>query len=216
MSYSRHAIKDEDMAMQHDVNYKVHMHVRRMMSENRAARKKKQMKKQGHGATSGVSFENENASKTRPGLRVVGSSKQLKDDATIREVLQEHHSSSDEDDFTEGITFKPRRESQQGAEKLGLNNTAFVSDEDDDNTEAYEPTVAESTMPWRRTRGGNGDGDAPIASAAASSVSLSSADGGADRPVRQREFPAWLQSQDNLDERDTDRSDPSTSVNRRE
>lgn len=54
MSYSRHAIKEEDMAMQHDVNYKVHMHVRRMMSENRAARKKKQMKKH-YGANNAVS-----------------------------------------------------------------------------------------------------------------------------------------------------------------
>ena len=55
MSYSRHAVKDEDMAMQHDVNYKVHMHVRRMMSENRAARKKAKAKKSQHGA--GVRLE---------------------------------------------------------------------------------------------------------------------------------------------------------------
>ncbi len=41
MSYSRHAVDDKDLALQHDVNYKVHMHVRRMMSENRAARRRK-------------------------------------------------------------------------------------------------------------------------------------------------------------------------------
>lgn len=28
MSYSRHAVDEEDLAMQHDVNYKVHMQVR--------------------------------------------------------------------------------------------------------------------------------------------------------------------------------------------
>jgi len=41
MSYSRHAVRDEDVALQHDVNYRVHMHVRRMMSENKAMRRRK-------------------------------------------------------------------------------------------------------------------------------------------------------------------------------
>ncbi len=41
MSYSRHAMGEEDLAMGHDVNYRVHMHVRRMMSENKAARRRK-------------------------------------------------------------------------------------------------------------------------------------------------------------------------------
>lgn len=45
MSYSRHAMKDEDLAMNHDVNYRVHMHVRRMMSENKAMRRRKQARK---------------------------------------------------------------------------------------------------------------------------------------------------------------------------
>ena len=35
MSYSRHAMKDEDMSMNHDVNYRVHMHVRRMLGEQK-------------------------------------------------------------------------------------------------------------------------------------------------------------------------------------
>jgi len=41
MSYSRHAVADEDLTMNHDVNYRVHMHVRRMMSENKAMRRRK-------------------------------------------------------------------------------------------------------------------------------------------------------------------------------
>ena len=45
MSYSRHAVKDEDLAMNHDVNYKVHMQVRRMMSENKAVRRRNRLRK---------------------------------------------------------------------------------------------------------------------------------------------------------------------------
>ena len=43
ISYSRHDIKDEEVAAagNNDVNYKVHMHVRRMMSENKMAKRKK-------------------------------------------------------------------------------------------------------------------------------------------------------------------------------
>ncbi len=41
MSYSRHAVGEEDLAMGHDVNYRMHMQVRRMMSENKAARRRR-------------------------------------------------------------------------------------------------------------------------------------------------------------------------------
>lgn len=46
MSYSRHAIDDRDLAMGHDVNYRVHMQVRRMMSENKARRRRQARKMQ--------------------------------------------------------------------------------------------------------------------------------------------------------------------------
>ena len=36
MSYSRHAVDDRDLSMQHDVNYRVHMHVRRMLGEQKS------------------------------------------------------------------------------------------------------------------------------------------------------------------------------------
>ena len=39
-------MQEEDLSMNHQVNYRVHMHVRRMMSENKAARRRKQARKQ--------------------------------------------------------------------------------------------------------------------------------------------------------------------------
>ena len=56
MSYNRHALDEDDLAMNHDVNYKVHMHVRRMVSENKAARRRKGYKVNGanlNGASAG-------------------------------------------------------------------------------------------------------------------------------------------------------------------
>ena len=41
MSYSRHALNEADIDTPHDVNYKVHMQVRRMVSESRNLRRRK-------------------------------------------------------------------------------------------------------------------------------------------------------------------------------
>ena len=71
-----------------------------------------------------VSYENERDG-DRPGLRVVGSSKQLQDDV-LRETLQEQYS-SDEDDFTE---FEI--DSDVERENPGANEPKADSDEDSD------------------------------------------------------------------------------------
>ena len=41
MSYSRHAVNEADLGMGGDVNYKMHMQVRRMVSEGRNLRRRK-------------------------------------------------------------------------------------------------------------------------------------------------------------------------------
>ena len=41
MSYSRHAVNEADLGMAGDVNYKMHMQVRRMVSEGRNLRRRK-------------------------------------------------------------------------------------------------------------------------------------------------------------------------------
>ena len=41
MSYSRHAVNEADLGMGTDVNYKMHMQVRRMVSEGRNLRRRK-------------------------------------------------------------------------------------------------------------------------------------------------------------------------------
>jgi len=40
LSYSRHAVDDKHIELGHPINYKVHMQVRRMVSENRLRRRK--------------------------------------------------------------------------------------------------------------------------------------------------------------------------------
>lgn len=67
-----------------------------------------------------VSYENETGGeKNQPGLRVVGSAKQLQDDA-IREAL-DNEVYSDEEEFAQGLTFMPKRESRQEGKRFKEN-----------------------------------------------------------------------------------------------
>ena len=52
LSYSRHEIKDEDTNNVHPNNYKVHMQVRRMMSENKNLRKRNKVEAKPSGNSS--------------------------------------------------------------------------------------------------------------------------------------------------------------------
>ncbi|XP_071749910.1 sodium/hydrogen exchanger 3 isoform X2 [Lepeophtheirus salmonis] len=154
MSYSRHAVDEKDIAFNHDINFKVHMQVRRMMSENQM-RKRKRPKV---------------ADKKH--MRVLGSSKQLRDDHVhqiIKETVHEedeHSRSSDDDDA--GISFAPK-----GTVANGIINPAYMKDisekyeeESDDNE---EPSL-KADLPWKRET----DNKVCIA------------------PVKQREFPTWI------------------------
>lgn len=99
MSYSRHSVDERDLASNHPVNYKVHMQIRRMMSENR---RKRYVKKQG----------------TSSSHRVTGSSKQLRDEM-IHEIIKEEERNnvagnsqdSDSDDGGITVTFAPTNKS---------------------------------------------------------------------------------------------------------
>lgn len=83
LSYSRHAIRDDDAPMGHDVNYKMHMHVRRMVSENRDLRRRNK-------TTNQTSAGNDvpKVAAIQPGKRVTGASKILQDDHVL-EALQD-------------------------------------------------------------------------------------------------------------------------------
>ena len=96
------------MAMGHDVNYKVHMHVRRMMSENKMAKKKKKANGSA-GKNMTVSFENEkqrNGHHSGAPLRVAGSAKHLQDEV-IHEAVAANNSQSNSEDEDGGLSFAP-------------------------------------------------------------------------------------------------------------
>ena len=117
LSYSRHAINDGDMSSnqnQPGINYKVHMQVRRMMSENKNLRRRQ--KNRNEAAANEVPM----VATTLPGARVTGASKVLQDDhvhealqnkssvgnGKISSSAQEHAYSGDEEEF---ISFTSRR-----------------------------------------------------------------------------------------------------------
>lgn len=101
LSYSRHAIKDDDATMGHDVNYKMHMHVRRMVSENRDLRRRNK-----NGANQTASNDVPKVAAIQPGKRVPGASKVLQDDHVLEALhdmggrtvkYAQEHSSDDEE-----------------------------------------------------------------------------------------------------------------------
>eukprot|EP00096_Caligus_rogercresseyi_P006867 TRINITY_DN2383_c0_g1_i1.p1 TRINITY_DN2383_c0_g1~~TRINITY_DN2383_c0_g1_i1.p1 ORF type:complete len:889 (-),score=207.95 TRINITY_DN2383_c0_g1_i1:856-3522(-) len=137
MSYSRHAMDEKDLSFNHDINYKVHMQVRRMITDNQLRRRKGQK-------------ESNNTNQ----MRVSGSSKQLRDDHVhkiIKEVVhdgdQDYSRSSDDDDG--GICFTPK----PGVAN-GIINPAYMKDiseksdeESDDNED--QPSL-KADLPWKR------------------------------------------------------------------
>ncbi|XP_046397800.1 sodium/hydrogen exchanger 3-like isoform X10 [Ischnura elegans] len=168
LSYSRHAVNDRDLSTQ--VNYKMHMNIRRMVSENVRKHHHKRSKRLGKdGKVNHVSF---------PGITQNGSAKQFSHDY-INEMLQESDNlesvrGSGKDDTDGPITFTAKSSGDGGSTPIRLApaspriprptnlcplttlspfdavNKPSVSDYDD------SPTVAEVSLPWRR---GNSSSD---------------------------------------------------------
>ncbi|XP_032681854.1 probable Na(+)/H(+) antiporter nhx-9 isoform X2 [Odontomachus brunneus] len=123
LSYSRHAVNDRDLSTQ--VNYKMHMNIRRMMGEHkhRHKRSKKLLK---DGKPTHVSF---------PEFQQNGSTKLLRQDY-INGVLYELENGesskpSSKEDWDSAITFTART---SGAEGYRVTT----------------PTATETMLPWKR------------------------------------------------------------------
>ncbi|XP_034942039.1 sodium/hydrogen exchanger 3 isoform X2 [Chelonus insularis] len=184
LSYSRHAVNDRDLSTQ--VNYKMHMNIRRMMGEHkhRHKRSKKILKdgsKQNH-----VSF---------PELQQQNGSTKLFSQDYMDGVLYEVDNDDDgkparDSDWESAITFTARSDSHRDGEGSHYDNYPSADDSDDDDHtdsgmmrrhresegDAYRvttPTATETMLPWKR----EDDYDSA-------------------RPVKQNEFPAWCSNKE--------------------
>ncbi|XP_050076670.1 sodium/hydrogen exchanger 3 isoform X4 [Anopheles maculipalpis] len=167
LSYSRHAVDDRDLSTQ--VNYKMQMNIRRMISEKKHHKRSKRVKdgkQQNH-----VSF---------PEFAQNGSAKQFANDY-INEVLHEDNEDEErqagpaEDWDGGGLTFTAKSSlDERGAEKEDkrfARESRFLESEQ----RVATPTAIESVLPWKRVD--------------------ESDDNGA---IKQNEFPSWASNKEYL------------------
>lgn len=163
LSYSRHAIDDGDVpscGTSSGVNYKVHMQVRRMMSENKNLRRRQKNK----GSEQAIDVPK--MASVNPGTRVTGASKVLQDDH-VHEALQNKSDDkknaqanfyvSDEDEDEEqfiSLSSRPMRSKKietvpspwmlSKKSITGETNTAFIGDV------PVDEAIQSKALPWRR------------------------------------------------------------------
>ncbi|XP_055295276.1 sodium/hydrogen exchanger 3 isoform X22 [Sitodiplosis mosellana] len=132
LSYSRHAVDDTDLTTQ-QVNYKMHMNIRRTTDRKHHKRSKRGSAKEGS-KQNHVSF---------PEFKQNGSAKQLS------------HVDDDEkqnlpDDWEEGLTFTARssRDDDDGDDVENANKR--LSKESEGETRVTTPTATETQLPWKR------------------------------------------------------------------
>jgi len=174
-SYSRHTIVDGDNSSAGN-NYKLHMQVRRMMSDGRIRRRTKAGQAAGANGTVGRNHAEEvptMPATIKHGKRVTGSAKVLQDDKIRKANVDEDQEGEDEFiSFSTKRPFKPGDIEMDGPSvpwmfkkhSLGQTNEAFIEDEVQRDDEA----IQSKALPWRR-----------------------SADE-AERPKLQEEFVPWI------------------------
>ncbi|XP_053980486.1 sodium/hydrogen exchanger 3-like isoform X2 [Hylaeus volcanicus] len=180
LSYSRHAVNDRDLSTQ--VNYKMHMNIRRMMGEHkhRHKRSKKLLKdgKQNH-----VSF---------PEFQQNGSTKLFTQDY-MNGVLYELENGdtskpSSKEDWDSAITFTARTSDSSNVNAENHHGATTTTSMDTINTDDPElklgrdecyrvttPTATETMLPWKRED-----------------------DYDSGHPIKQNEFPAWCSNKEYL------------------
>ncbi|KAL5279241.1 SLC9A1 family protein [Megaselia abdita] len=172
LSYSRHAVDDRDLSTQ--VNYKMHMNIRRMVND----RKHHKRSKRGNKVKDGIK---QNHVSFHDGFQQNGKTKQFSNDY-INEVLNE--SAEDEaikaqngqpEDWEEGLTFTAKTSPEEDLDAV-QDEGPPVSRDSESERRVATPTATESQLPWKRND--NGDED--------------------DGPVKQNEFPAWVSNKEYL------------------
>lgn len=169
LSYSRHAVDDRDLSTQ--VNYKMQMNIRRMISEKKHKRSKrgKDGKPQNH-----VSF---------PELPQNGSAKQFANDY-INEVLHEDNEDEEQlptapgDDWDGGgLTFTAKSSLDEKSEnpKTDKRMSRDLRELEAAENRVSTPTAIEAVLPWKRVDEDDENG-----------------------AIKQNEFPSWASNKEYL------------------
>ncbi|XP_066960188.1 Na(+)/H(+) exchanger beta-like isoform X4 [Macrobrachium rosenbergii] len=166
-TYKRHAVRDDDVQTQSDVNHhNVYLHtrqyVRNINIRNRKARKPAENNVKGDKMLSSPQMQ----------YQKNGSAIKLKNDY-MEEVLRDNPAfEPDEYDFTPSYQYGNNTEDMPtSARKVQRQLSLAVDDGDDGNT---APTMAEILLPWKRPE------DEEMC----------------DKPLRQSEFPAWASNKE--------------------
>uniref|UniRef100_A0A2M3YX89 Sodium/hydrogen exchanger n=1 Tax=Anopheles braziliensis TaxID=58242 RepID=A0A2M3YX89_9DIPT len=168
LSYSRHAVDDRDLSTQ--VNYKMQMNIRRMISEKKHHKRSKRVKdgkQQNH-----VSF---------PEFAQNGSAKQFANDY-INEVLHEDNEEEEvqagpaEDWDGGGLTFTAKSSlDEKGAAEKDDKRMSRESRLLESEQRVATPTAIEAVLPWKRVDENDDNG-----------------------AVKQNEFPSWASNKEYL------------------
>ncbi|XP_039284493.1 probable Na(+)/H(+) antiporter nhx-9 isoform X10 [Nilaparvata lugens] len=169
LSYSRHTVDDRDLSSQ--VNYRMHMNIRRLVGDQRKHHHKRSKRLNKDGKHNHVSF---------PGIQQNGSAKQFANDY-IDEVLLECENETPKPGTKDeweggGITFtaQPSHEgippSQSPQKKLSKDSSTTG-----EVPRVSTPTALEKMLPWKRDDEDQNAG-----------------------PLRQNEFPGWCSNKEYL------------------
>lgn len=170
LSYSRHAVDDRDLTTQ-QVNYKMQMNIRRMISEKKHHKRSKRVKdgkQQNH-----VSF---------PEFAQNGSAKQFANDY-INEVLHEDNEDEERlaagpaDDWDGGgLTFTAKSTLDESGEPTKIDKRFSRESRDSEaETRVQTPTAIEAVLPWKRADQDDENG-----------------------AIKQNEFPSWASNKEYL------------------
>ncbi|XP_015109560.1 probable Na(+)/H(+) antiporter nhx-9 isoform X1 [Diachasma alloeum] len=185
LSYSRHAVNDRDLSTQ--VNYKMHMNIRRMMGEHKHRHKRSKKLIKDGGKQNHVSF---------PELQQQNGSTKLFSQDYINGILYETEDGeevkpSDNPDWDSAITFTARSTDSNPHGESSHHDNGNDDDTDvDEDTEmgivrrqrgesegepfrVTTPTAIETMLPWKRED-----------------------DYDTGRPVKQNEFPPWCSNKE--------------------
>ncbi|KZS07684.1 Sodium/hydrogen exchanger [Daphnia magna] len=175
LSYSRHAVNDQDLSSSHHVNHNMHMHIRRMVSETVRKQHSKRVKRHrdphANGSGEGGS-RNSSKSVSFKTLKENGLEKKLHDDylhAVIKEV-----SEAEENNISPGDSGVHATGSSEDLDGDGVGGITFTARKASREAHPSTPTAVEMQLPWKRD----------------------DADDMSTFAIKQSEFPLWVDNKE--------------------
>ncbi|CAD7087970.1 unnamed protein product [Hermetia illucens] len=168
LSYSRHAVDDRDLSTQ--VNYKMHMNIRRMVNDRKHHKRSKRSSNKEGLKQNHVSFNDFQQQKESP--KITHDYYDVVKDSNEDNI---NSSAAGTDDWDEdGLTFTAK--STPGETPMIPEEERTPHRDSECEHRVATPTAIESQLPWKRNDGENEDGG----------------------PLKQNEFPAWASNKEYL------------------